>query len=106
MNGKLRIATSIVCLVLSIVIVGLAYLSNYDSLLAKPNAREIILLLLLINVLGNIVQIEEFVEKLFDDRSRIEEELYETLRKAAKDLEILLSSDQPQFPKIEPKKSR
>lgn len=91
MNGKLRIAVSIVCLASSTIIVGFAYFNNYDSILAKPNAREIILLLLLINVIANIAQIEDFIEKLLDDRNRKEEELYEALRKAAKDLESLLS---------------
>jgi len=105
MNGKLRNIISVVCLVLSVVIVGLAYFSDYDYVLTKPNVRWIILLLLLINVIANIADIESFFEKLYDDRTRIEEErLYGILCKVAKDLEILLSSNQSQFPERRTKK--
>jgi hypothetical protein len=104
MNGRLRIAMSIACLTLSTIIVGFAYFSDYDSVLTKPNASGIILLLLLINVIGNIAQIEDFLEKLLGHKTGMEKELYETLDKAARDIEILISYNKSQSPAKTPGK--
>jgi hypothetical protein len=93
MNGKLRIATSIVCLALSTAVVALAYFNNYESVVTRTSEREIIMLLLLINVIANIAQIEEFFEKVFDDRMRDEQKLYEMLHEALENLKVILKEE-------------
>lgn len=77
-----------VCLTLSISVVILAYLNNYESVRTNTGECEIILLLLLINVIANIAQIEEFLEKIFDKEN--EENLSEILYDIAENLKLLL----------------
>ena len=92
MGRLLRLGILIVSIATSAIIVGLAYLSNYDSILEKPNLY-LILGLLFINIIANIFQIIEFLEKHLGRRKeKPERKLDEIFYKATKDLDVSYSS--------------
>lgn len=72
MNGRLRVAIFIASIVITAFLVGLAYYSNYESILEKPNLY-LILLLLFINIIANILQIIEFLEKHLGGKEKVSE---------------------------------
>ena len=92
MGRLLRLGILVASLATSAIIVGLAYLSNYDSILEKPNLY-LILILLFINIIANIFQIIEFLEKHLGRRKKKpERNLDEIFYKATKDIEVSYSN--------------
>lgn len=81
MSPKLRTMLSIISLIISTTII-------------VELARGVEMLLLLINIIANIAQIEDFLEKLLDNsKDRITEQqqqLYDELCNIARDIENLL----------------
>jgi len=88
MNIMLRIVVLVVSVTMTFFIVGLAYFSNYESILEKPNIY-LILVLLFINIIANIFQIIDFLEKHLGKKKKIpKKEIEEKFYKVTKDLEI------------------
>lgn len=72
---------------LSLTIIGVAYISDYDGILNKPgNITRVILLILTIDIMGNLIQISMELRRIFYHQ---EEKLQNELRKVKQQLDNL-----------------
>lgn len=92
MNRLLRLMILVVSVTIAIIIVGLAYFSNYESILEKPGIY-LILFLLFINITANIFQIIDFLERHLSRKENVSEETFDRrFYKATRGLENLYSN--------------
>jgi len=92
MSKLLRFVILVVSVMIAIVIVGLAYFSNYESILENPSIY-LILFLLFLNIIANIFQIIDFLEKHLSRKESVsEEKLDKRFYKTTRDLENLYSN--------------
>ena len=104
MNGRLGLPIFIFSIMASAIIIGSAYVANYDSMLARPEGK-LILLLLSINVVANVLQIIiAAIDLLGDHLGNLKREprkkLDEIFYRIVNDLRIPYSNP-PQNPKQE-----
>jgi len=86
MNKLLRLVILIASVTISAITVGIAYFSNYSSVLEQPNTLMILILILLfVNITANIFQIIDFLERHLTQKKKTKEEKF---YKATRNLEI------------------
>ena len=88
MNRVLRVVVLLMSMTITAIIVGLAYFSNYESILEKPSIY-LILFLLFINIIANIFQIIDFLERHLSRKENVSKEILDKkFYNSTRDLEV------------------